>query len=242
MSDASTPTTPETVRPSIWSRPERGSRGPAPGHTRDAIVATAIALADADGLAAVSMRGVAAALGTSGGSLYRYLSSRDDLLDLMTDAAVGELGLSARGAAAGEPQDPAWLDQMMAVGRRQLDLYRRHPWLLDVMERPTGIGPHGLAWFDDCLRILEPVPCSTMVKFEAIAMMTGVVSLVARSQKGAPSFPSAGIDLATLPHLAAAFSAPPGPAPEADLFERVLRVLLTGLLTTRPAPEVGDQM
>ena len=190
-------------------------------------MATAIALADADGLAAVSMRGVAAALGTSGGSLYRYLSSRDDLLDLMTDAAVGELRPYAR---EGDVVEPAWLAEMLAVGRRQLDLYRRHPWLLDVLERPTGIGPEGLAWFDNCLRILEPLPCAVTVKLEAIAMMTGVVSLVARSERATPSLSLAGVDLATLPHLAAAFTQPPGPAPQEDLLERVLRVLLTGML------------
>lgn len=179
------------------------------------------------------MRGVAAALGTSAGSLYRYLSSRDDLLDLMTDAAVGELRPDEP-TADDESPDDGWLDAMMTVGRHQLDLYRRHPWLLDVLERPTGIGPEGLAWFDNCLRILEPVRCAVSVKFEAIAMMTGIVSLVARSEKTPPSFSLAGLDLATLPHLAAAVSRPAGPAPEGDLFERVLRVLLTGLLDGPP--------
>lgn len=197
-------------------------------------MAAAITLADADGLAAVSMRGVAAALGTGAGSLYRYLSSRDDLLDLMTDAAVGELRPDEL-IPDDESPDPGWLAAMMAVGRRQLDLYRRHPWLLEVLERPTGVGPEGLAWFDSCLRILEPVHCAVSVKFEAIAIMTGVVSLVARSEKTPPSFSLAGADLATLPHLAAAFGQPAGPAPEGDLFERVLRVLLTGLLDTAPS-------
>ena len=84
MSDA-------TPRQPIWTRPVRGSRGPAPGRSRDAIVAAAVALADADGLDAVSMRAVATALGTGAGSLYRYLSSRDDLLDLMVDRVAGEL-------------------------------------------------------------------------------------------------------------------------------------------------------
>ncbi|MEV5210583.1 helix-turn-helix domain-containing protein [Micromonospora sp. NPDC053740] len=218
-------------RQPIWSRPERGSRGPAPAHSRDAIVAAAIALADAEGLAAVSMRAVAAALGTGAGSLYRYLTSRDDLLDLMTDRAVGEL--------RPYPQvEGDWLETMVLLGRRQLALFGTHPWLLDVIHRPSGIGPEGLAWFDNCIRVLEPVRCPVAAKFEAIAMMTGVVSLFARRESAAGAFSFAGLDLAAHPHLVAAFSQPSGPAPRADLVERTLRSLLSGLLITE-STEVG---
>jgi AcrR family transcriptional regulator len=216
-------------RPPIWARPERGSRGPAPAHSRDVIVATAIALADAGGIAAVSMRAVATELDTSAGSLYRYLSSRDDLLDLMTDRVAGELRPYPE-------TDGDWLDAMLLLARRQLALHRRHPWLLDVVHRPSGIGPESLAWMDNCLRILEPVRCPMTAKFEAIAMMTGVVSLVARSEPASGSISFAGIDIAAYPHLAAAFSQPPGPTPQADLFGRTVRILLTGLLV--PATEV----
>lgn len=213
---------------SIWSRPERGSRGPAPAHSRDAIVAAAIALADAEGLAAVSMRAVAAALGTGAGSLYRYLSSRDDLLDLMTDRAVGELRPYPE--SAGD-----WLETMVLLGRRQLALFAAHPWLLDVIHRPSGTGPESLAWFDNCIRVLEPVRCPVAAKFEAIAMMTGVVSLFARRESAAGAFSVAGVDLAAYPHLVAAFGQPSGPAPRTDLVERTLRGLLTGLLTVEAA-------
>ncbi|MEU4532692.1 TetR family transcriptional regulator [Micromonospora ureilytica] len=210
-------------RQPIWSRPERGSRGPAPGHSRDSIVVAAIALADTEGLAAVSMRAVAAALGAGAGSLYRYLSSRDDLLDLMTDRAVGEL--------RPYPQvEDDWLETMVLLGQRQLVLFGAHPWLLDVIHRPSGVGPESLAWFDNCLRILEPVRCPVAAKFEAIAMMTGVVSLFARRESAAGAFSLAGVDLTAYPYLVAAFSQPTGPAPRADLVERTLRSLLTGLL------------
>ncbi|WP_235017883.1 TetR/AcrR family transcriptional regulator [Thermomonospora echinospora] len=211
----------------IWARPERGTRGPVPAHSRNAIVTAAVALADAEGLAAVSMRAIAAALGTSAGSLYRYLSSRDDLLDLMTDQVVGEL----------QPYPEAdgdWLDGMLLLARRQLALYQRHPWLLEVMHRTSGIGPQSLAWFDNCLRVLEPVPCAVTAKFEAIAMMTGLVSLFARSQTASPPFTFDGVDLAVYPHLAAAFTQPPAPTPQGDLFERTLRSLLAGLLVPEP--------
>ncbi|MEK8106005.1 helix-turn-helix domain-containing protein [Micromonospora sp. M12] len=72
-------------------------------------MATAIALADAGGLTAVSMRAVAAALDTGAGSLYRYLSSRDDLLDLMTDRAVGSCGRTRRRRATGWTRWCCWV-------------------------------------------------------------------------------------------------------------------------------------
>ena len=208
---------------SIWLRPARGSRGPAPTQSRNSIVEAAVALADAAGIAAVSMRAVAAALGISAGALYRYLSSRDDLLALMSDSVVGEM----------RPYPTAnqdWLDSMLQLARRQLELYRRHPWLLDLLGQSTHAGPESLAWFDNCLRLLEPVRCAVAAKFEAIAMMTGVVSLVARSEAAPQSFTFSGVDLASYPHLASAFSQPSGSGPQRDLFETTVRILLTALL------------
>ncbi len=214
-------------QPSIWNRPERGSRGPRPGYSRDDIVAAAIALADADGLAAVSMRAVATALNTGPGSLYRYVTSRDDILDLMTDRVLGDL----------RPFPDVhgdWLNELLLLGRQQLNLFRRHPWLLDVTPRSSGVGPNTLAWFDNCLRVLQPVHCSVATKFEAIAMMTGTTTLFARSEASPPSFIVAGLDLTAYPHLAAAVTPSTTTTPPQDLFERTLRSLLVGLLAADP--------
>ncbi|BCJ47873.1 hypothetical protein GCM10010168_22320 [Actinoplanes ianthinogenes] len=185
-------------------------------------MAAAIAMADADGIGAVSMRAVATALGTGAGSLYRYLTARDDLLDLMADQVAGELAPFP--AAGGD-----WLDGMLLMARGQLDLYRRHPWLVEVLPRPTALGPNSLAWFDHCLAILHPVPSATTAKFEAIAMMTGVVSLFARSESAAPPPGFDGIDMTAYPHLIAAFTAPP--SPRRDLFDVTVRSVLRGLLS-----------
>ena len=201
MSDA-------TPRQPIWTRPVRGSRGPAPGRSRDAIVAAAVALADAEGLDAVSMRAVATALGTGAGSLYRYLSSRDDLLDLMVDRVAGELRPYPEA-------DGDWLDTMLLLARDQLAMHRRHRWLVDVSYRPSSIGPESLAWFDNCLRVMAPVRAATTAKFEAIAMLTGVVGLFARGEatrrvgqlrRPGPrelSAPDRGVHPATAGHAAA---------------------------------------
>ena len=215
---------------SIWGRPERGTRGPAPAHTREAIVTAAVALADTQGIGAVSMRAVAAALGTGAGSLYRYLSSRDDLIDLMIDATVAEL--RPYPDSTGD-----WLDDLLTVARSQLDLYRRHPWLPDVLARRVTPGPATLGYFDNCLRILRPLERGAVAKFEAIGMLTGVISLFARSEAASGALAFDGVDLAAYPHLVAAFTEPAAPPPRRDLFERTLRSLLTGLLAPDPTAD-----
>ncbi|HEY1176756.1 MAG TPA: TetR/AcrR family transcriptional regulator, partial [Phytomonospora sp.] len=72
----------------MWGVRERSSRGPKQGLTIEAIVRTAIALADAEGLAALSMRKVAERLGVGTMSLYTYVPGKPELLDLMLDAAI----------------------------------------------------------------------------------------------------------------------------------------------------------
>ena len=79
---------------SIWLRPERSARGPVPEHSRAEIARAAMTLADQGGLAAVTMRSVAAAIGTGPASLYRYVGTRDEILELMADEAAGEYRFS----------------------------------------------------------------------------------------------------------------------------------------------------
>lgn len=219
MSD---PHRPHKRRASAGETPRR--RGPVPAHNRDDIAAAAIALTDREGLAGLSMRAVAAALGTGAASLYRYVASRDELLALMTDHVMREL----RPYPAGNDQ---WLDAMVEMSRRQLQLYRRHSWLVDVTQQSPAFGPEALAWLDHCLQVLEPVTASGRAKFEAIAMATGVTTLFARSELASqPALPP--IDSHAYPHVARAISADATPAPtDRDLFEDALHSLLRGLLS-----------
>jgi AcrR family transcriptional regulator len=189
-----------TARESIWTRPDRRSRGPVPQHSRAEIVAAATALADEGGLPAVSMRAVAAALDTGAGSLYRYLSSRDDLLDLMVDAALGELPLDVPHAEERPPQAEerppqaeerppraedrlphadGWLGALVGLAREQLALFRRHPWLSEATRRLGAFGPRTVSYFERCLAIMAPLPNTPAAKMEAVAVVTGVVALFA---------------------------------------------------------------
>ncbi|MFD5033077.1 TetR/AcrR family transcriptional regulator C-terminal domain-containing protein [Streptomyces sp. NPDC058405] len=99
--------------------------------TLDRIVRTAIDIADAEGLPALSMRGVAARLGVAAMSPYRYVPSKDDLVLLMADAAFGD-----ETYPADVPE--GWRSRVELVARTLWTLYRRHPWLaqLGSLTRP----------------------------------------------------------------------------------------------------------
>jgi hypothetical protein len=99
---------------------------------------------------------------------------------------------------------------------------------------PTG--PIALRHFDRCLAILDGVQVPGTAKMETLAMLTGVISLFARPgpEQGAdPSRYFAALDPVAHPHLTAVFADPPGrPAADPDdLFDRVIRSVLRGLLT-----------
>jgi len=119
------PRTPRTTRATVPSS--------SPDHelSRERIVRTAIEIADAEGLSALSMRGVAARLGVAAMSPYRYVDGKDDLVLLMADAAFGEADYPAT-----PPDD--WRARLELGARTLWRLYRRHPWLaqLGPLTRP----------------------------------------------------------------------------------------------------------
>ncbi|SEF29128.1 DNA-binding transcriptional regulator YhcF, GntR family [Amycolatopsis pretoriensis] len=120
----------------VASRERRGSQQRL---TRDRIVRTAIEIADAEGLAALSMRGVAARLGAATMAPYKYVGGKDELVLLMADAAYGERGYP-------ENPPPGWRDRLTLGGRTLWSLYRRHPWLAQLapVTRPLPLRNLGL--------------------------------------------------------------------------------------------------
>ena len=89
---------------------------------RQAIVSAAVALADSDSLAAVTMRSVAARLGVGTMTLYSYVSSKDDLFELMVDEVNREMLVP-------EPLPSHWRDALRAIALRTRDAIERHPWI-----------------------------------------------------------------------------------------------------------------
>jgi len=115
----------------IWTRPPKEKRE---RPTREAIVAAATDLADTDGLDAVSIRRVAAALQTRPMDLYRYFARKDELIDLMVDEVIA-------GALLDElPRD--WRDALTAIARALRAVCLAHPWMVTAAGRQALLGPN----------------------------------------------------------------------------------------------------
>lgn len=119
----------------LWDPPATPpARGPKPRIALDDVVAAGVAVADAEGLAALSMRKVATHLGVGAMSLYTYVPGRDELLELMVNRVHGELDLPA--------DDLAWRASVEQQVGDRWRLYERHPWLLDLNTARMPVGPH----------------------------------------------------------------------------------------------------
>jgi AcrR family transcriptional regulator len=158
----------------IWMRPEKSGVGRPASRSRAEITEAAVRVADRDGLAGVSMRHVAAELGTGAGSLYRYVETRDDLLDLMADHVYAEYDLRA---PSGD-----WLADLVTMGLEAREIYRRHPWLAElVLTRPV-VGPNGVDVTEHFLAVLADHPAPDEDKLVALAMLNAIVAAAARSE------------------------------------------------------------
>ncbi|MGW1427230.1 TetR/AcrR family transcriptional regulator [Streptomyces sp. NPDC002431] len=125
----------------------RPGPGPRPALSVDAIVAAAIGLADAEGMAALSMRAVGERLGRTAMALYTYVPGKSELLDLMYDQVHAEL-------PADYPDDGDWRAGLTAWAHDGLEFHLRHPWVLQVSQARPVLGPHEYAGLDTLVRLL----------------------------------------------------------------------------------------
>lgn len=107
----------------------------------DKVVDAGIALADEQGLTAASMSGVAKALGVGTMTLYTYVPSKEELLDLMVDQVLAERDLPA----PGEPRPTGWRDQINLYSEQTRAMFHRHPWLAGISTIRPPVGPGMLA-------------------------------------------------------------------------------------------------
>jgi AcrR family transcriptional regulator len=130
----------------IWLREEPGARRPT--HSRAQIAAAAVEIADREGFEAVSMRRVAAALGSGTMTLYHYVRNKDELVTLMHDAVMGEVLVPA-----GElPAD--WRAALTMIAGRSHAAFARHPWTLERIDDIT-FGPNGMRHFEQSLEAVS---------------------------------------------------------------------------------------
>ncbi len=168
--------------PSAWESPLRTNERPARGTVRaaeaelsqDLIVRTAIAIADTEGLPAMTMRRLGTELGVPVMSLYRHVPSKDDLVFLMADSIFGE-------AALPDPRPEDWRAQIESVARLQWALARRHPWMPSVMSltRPMMV-PNGMAHTEWTMRVVRELgfdlPTSLRIAVALAGFLLGIGS------------------------------------------------------------------
>ncbi|MEO3824261.1 TetR/AcrR family transcriptional regulator [Actinomadura sp. B10D3] len=158
----------------IWSIPERQGRGPRPAYSRAQITEAAIRIADAEGLEAASMRRIAAELGTGAMSLYRYVPSRDDLIDLMVDHAALEMDIPDR--PSGD-----WRADLTLIAENTRVVGLRHPWLAGLVRPRATFGPNRLRLMEFAFGALDVgIPIDDMLTL--IEMLNGYVERAVRGE------------------------------------------------------------
>jgi AcrR family transcriptional regulator len=218
----------------IWLRPETAGVGRPAEHSRAEITEAAVAIAERDGFAKVSMRSVATALGTGAASLYRYVAGREELVELMVDHAYGEIALVStdHGARA----------DVVAQGIEGFRLVVRKPWLIPAQAVvPFAAGPNMARMAEHYLMLLDDMPGSYGAKMELVGMIGGMVvvwgGFIARTDV-AELMTKQGAYFAHVaargehPRIAAmvaeAMQSPVGTEDPAATLERVLTVMVAG--------------
>jgi AcrR family transcriptional regulator len=152
----------------LWGvEQDRPARGPKPSLTIEGIVATAADLADREGLGALSMARIAKQLGFTTMSLYRYVQSKDELLMLITDAAMGP--------APAMDGIADWRDGLTRWARASRSSYQRHPWILQVPITGPPIAPSSVSWLDAGLQALADTALAEQEKASTVLLVAGFV-------------------------------------------------------------------
>lgn len=165
----------------LWGTDDRPRRGPKPALSLPLIVDTAIALADAEGLANLTMQRLAERLGYTKMSVYRYVPGRTELLAVMLDIGMGgppEL----TSAAAPQP----WQSQLRSWAVAIHDKYQAHPWSIELSTGARLFGPNEMAWLDAALAALADTGLTGAERLDSVVLLNGHVrSLVQQTSAAA---------------------------------------------------------
>jgi AcrR family transcriptional regulator len=157
----------------LWGRRERGKRGPRPGLSAQAIVDAAVRVADAEGLEAISMARVAAELGFTTMSLYRYVASKDELLQLMFNA-------SALGAESLVLEGDDWRSRLRAWAIIQRDMLDLHPWITQMPMATPPLAPNSMHFVERALEALDGTGLADAEKLRVIGLISSYTLSEAR--------------------------------------------------------------
>jgi AcrR family transcriptional regulator len=153
-------------------------RGPRQGLSVDAVVTAATAVADSEGLAAVTMRRVAQALGVAPMTLYTYVPGKAELLDLMLDAAYAQM---PRTRTPGQP----WRQRVTTLAEENRALFEAHPWAATVSTTRPPLGPGLMAKYDHELSALDGLGLDDVEMDAALTYLLSFVQSCARDATAA---------------------------------------------------------
>ncbi|MCI2417278.1 TetR/AcrR family transcriptional regulator [Saccharopolyspora sp. K220] len=139
----------------------------------DRIVRAGIDIADADGLAALSMRRVADHLGVGTMSLYTYVPGKAELIDVMLDTVYGE-------TARAVDDDADWRSRLTRIARENWALYHRHPWMLQVAAGRAVLGPNAIAKYDHELGAVADLGLTEIEMDSLLSLVLGHAEAAAR--------------------------------------------------------------
>lgn len=152
----------------LWDREPEGRRGPKPGRSITDIGAAAVTIADERGLGAVSMKAVAAALGLTTMSLYRYLDSKEQLYAVMLDVAYGPPPPSPTGRGGWRSRLQRWA---LALAQAVL----AHPWTVAVPTNAPPSTPNVLRWTDAGVACFRGTRLTEQQKLSSLLVVDGYV-------------------------------------------------------------------
>ncbi|TNH29928.1 TetR/AcrR family transcriptional regulator [Micromonospora orduensis] len=151
----------------LWGRSESSRLGRPATLDVGRVVTASVQIADRDGLAGVTLPKVAESLGVTGMSLYRYVGSKDELLELMADAALGT-----------PPDIPTddWRHGLRSWAFAQRAVFQRRPWLTRVPTSGPPSGPNQIAWMETALAVLSPTGLDWAHKVGVLMLISGYVT------------------------------------------------------------------
>lgn len=155
---------------------------PAAEPNRDRILGAAIELADAEGLAALSMRAIATRLNVTPMTIYRYVRDKDDLLALMSDAAF-----AGADWPTDQPADPR--AQLELAARHLWEIHKRHPWLAHVTSLSRPLALPNLLPYSELVLTAMPDGVDPIAAFDLNVLLfnyvTGIAANLAQAARAA---------------------------------------------------------
>jgi AcrR family transcriptional regulator len=162
----------------LWVAPERGKRGPKAALNMERLVRAASSVMDEGGLGALTMARVAAKLGVTTMALYRHVPGKHELMELVSDQAMG---------APPAPAGKGWREEVARWARAYLAVLLDRPWLREVVERRTTLGPLSVSWLNAAIESLAESGLQPGDVIAAVLLVDGHVRSTAQLLSGAPA-------------------------------------------------------